>query len=242
MTRTATATRDRSHSRAGPKFLITLVIVVVLLVIIDFGAKAVAENVMANKIQQQGLPRKPDVTIDGFPFLTQVAAKDFRQVSISATNVPEGPVTISKIHATGHQIKLNSYAFSSGTITSLSGTALISFSSLASTLTKQIGPLGTLLNGAGLKLTAAGPHEVRAVLNLVVTTGSATWRVTRASGQDLRISLVGSSGLPAGLISSISSVTLHLPSLPLGLAINSVSVTNAGVVGQISGHNVPFGS
>jgi hypothetical protein len=242
MSRAAGHPRGRgSRGGAGLKFLITVAVIVVLLVIIDFGARAVAESELATKIQQQGLPRKPDVSIDGFPFLTQVAAKDFSQVNIAATNVPEGYVTISKINATGRQIKLNSYAFRSGTITSLSGTALISFASLASTLTQQIGPLGAVLNGAGLKLTAAGPHKVRATLNLVVTTGSATWRVALLSGQNLRISLAASSGLPASLISAMSSVTLHIPSLPLGLAINSVSVTAAGVVGQISGHDVPFG-
>lgn len=214
----------------------------VVLVIADFGARAVAENVMASKIQQQGLPRRPAVSIAGFPFLTQVAGKDFSQVSIKAADVPAGPVTISQIDATGHSIKLNSYAFSSGVITSLSGTAVISFASLAHTLTQQVGPLGALLNGAGLQLTDAGRSEVRASLNLVVVSGSATWRVTRVSGSELRIRLVNSNGLPASLLGAIQQVNLKLPKLPLGLTIDSVQVTTAGVVGRISGRDVPFGS
>jgi len=234
--------RPSSGGRRGRRYAIALVIIVVLLVAIDFAARAVAENVMANKIEQQGLQHKPDVSIDGFPFLTQVASRDFGQVNLAAADQTEGPVTITSINATGRDIKLNSYAFSSGTIGSLSGTALISFSSLGDTLSQQVGPLGSLLNGAGLSLTAAGPHEVKASLNVLVVSGSATWRVSRLNGNRLDVRLVSSSGLPSSLLSSIQDITLQLPKLPLGLAIDSVQVSPAGVIGRVSGINVPFGS
>ena len=244
MTRAATRImrRPSSGGRRGRRYVVALVIIVVLLVAIDFAARAVAANVMANKIEQQGLQHKPDVSIDGFPFLTQVASRDFGQINLAAADQTEGPVTITSINATGRDIKLNSYAFSSGTIGSLSGTAVISFSSLGNTLTQQVGPLGSLLNGAGLSLTAAGRHEVRASLNVLVVSGSATWRVSRLSGNRLNVRLVSSSGLPSSLLSSIQDITLQLPKLPLGLTIDSIQVSPAGVVGRVSGTNVPFGS
>jgi hypothetical protein len=218
------------------------VIIIVVLVVLDFAARIAAENVMASKIEQQGLQHKPSVTIDGFPFLTQVAARNFDQVNLTAADQTDGPVTITSINATARNIKLNSYAFSSGTIGSLSGTAVISFSSLGNTLTQQVGPLGSVLNGAGLDLTAAGPDEVKATLNLLVTSGSATWRVTRLSGNRLNVRLVGSSSLPSSLLGSIQNITLQIPKLPLGLTIDSVQVTAAGIVGRVSGSHVPFGS
>lgn len=229
-------------SRRIGRWLVILVVIVAVLVGLDFGSRAVAESVMASKIQQQGLQSKPSVGIDGFPFLTQVAGRDFRRVTISAANVPAGPVTISTINAVATGIHLSSYAFSSGTIGNLSGTAVISFGSLASTLTKQFGPLGSLLNGAGLNLTDAGPGEVRATLNLLVTSGSAVWRVSRVNGNTLNIHLVSSSGLPSSLLGSIQDLNLQIPKLPLGLTIDSVTVTPGGVVGLVSGHDVPFGS
>jgi LmeA-like phospholipid-binding len=234
--------RPRSGRRRTRRFVIWIAIIIVVLVALDFAARFAAESVMASKIQQQGLQHKPSVSIDGFPFLTQVASRDFQQVSLSAADQTEGPVTITSINATAHNIKLNSYAFSSGTIGSLSGTAVISFASLGNTLTQEVGPLGSLLNGAGLNLTAAGPDEVKASLNLVVTSGSATWRVTRQSGNRLNIRLVSSNGLPSSLLGSIQDITLQIPRLPLGLTIDSVQVTSAGVVGRVSGSNVPFGS
>jgi LmeA-like phospholipid-binding len=244
MTRTATRSmrRPARGGRRVRRYLIVAVIIVALLVALDFAARVVAQNILATKIQQQGLSQKPDVTIGGFPFLTQVASKDFRQVTIVASNLAEGPVTITKVDATATGIRLNSYSSASGTITGLTGTALISFASLGNTLAQEFGPLGSLLNGAGLKLTAAGPSEVRASLNLLVTSGSATWRVTELSGDRLHIVLVGSSGLPTSLLGSIQNLTVQIPKLPLGLTISSVSVTPGGVVGQVSGHDVPFGS
>jgi len=244
MTRTATRRMRRTASggRRVRRYVTVLVIVIVLLVALDFAARLAAENVLASKIEHQGLQHKPDVSIDGFPFLTQVASRDFQRVNLTAADQTAGPVTITTIKATATNIKVNSFAFSSGTIGSLSGTALISFSSLGNALTQQVGPLGSLLNGAGLNLTDAGSHEVKASLNVLVVSGSATWQVRLLSGNRLNISLVNSSGLPSSLLSSIQDITLQLPKLPLGLTIDSVQVSPAGVVGRLSAANVPFSS
>jgi LmeA-like phospholipid-binding len=242
MTRTATRRTRRASSkgRRVRRYAIVIMIVIVLLVALDFAARVVAENVIASKIEHQGLQHKPDVTIDGFPFLTQVASRDFERVNLTASDQTAGPVTITTINATARNIKLNSFAFSSGTIGSLSGTALISFSSLGNALTQQVGPLGSLLNGAGLNLTDAGSHRVKASLNVLVVSGSATWRVTLLSGSRLNITLVNSSGLPSSLLGSIQDISLQLPKLPLGLTIDSVQVSPAGLVGRVSATNVPF--
>lgn len=243
---TGTVTRSMRRpprgGRRGRRFVLVVVIVLALLVVLDFAARVAAQNVMAAQIEKQGLPQKPDVTIGGFPFLTQVATKDFQRVTISTANLTEGPVTITSVEVTATGIRLRSYSSASGTISALSGTALISFASLGNTLAQEFGPLGAVLNGAGLNLSDAGPDEVKASLNLLVASGSATWRVTRLSGNQLHISLVGSSGLPTSLLASIQSLTVQIPKLPLGLTIDSVRVTPDGVVGQVSGHDVPFGS
>lgn len=229
--------------RRGRKWLIALVVVIVLLVAADFAAKAVAQSVAASEIQTQGhLSAKPDVTINGFPFLTQLASKDFRNVKISISDLKEGPVTFTSVDAAATGVKPKSFAFSSLTIDHLSGIAVIGFASLGNTLTSEIGPLGSLLNGAGLNLTAAGPNEVKASLNLLVTTGSATWRITRVSPSELNVRLVGSSGLSSSLLGSMQNLNLQIPPLPLGLTLGTVSVTPAGVVGTISGSNVTVGT
>jgi hypothetical protein len=216
-----------------------VVVIVILLVAADFVAKAVAQNVAASQIQKQGFPKKPSVTIEGFPFLTQVASHDLHQVRLSASDVPEGPVEITAVHAVANNIHLNS-GFNSGTIGQVSGTVLISFGSLSSTVTKELGPAGQLVASSGLHLSAAGPDEVKASVDLVVASGSATWRVTRVSGQELSVQLVASSGLPAEVLGPIRSFSFSIPKLPFGLTIQNVSVTSSGIVGQISATNVAF--
>jgi LmeA-like phospholipid-binding len=220
--------------------IIVLVVLIGLLVGADFAARAFAENKAASEIQQQGFPKKPNVDIEGFPFLTQVASKDFKDIQISASNVTEGPLDIASIDATLKNVHING-AFSGGTIDSLNGTATITFTALSNAMTSQAGPLGQLANSA-LTLSAAGPDEVKATLNVLVLTGTAVWRVTRTSGNAINIQLVSTGGLPSSLLSPIKDVTLQLPKLPLGLELQSITVSSAGLTGTLTGQDVSFGS
>jgi hypothetical protein len=234
--------RGEASRRSGclRTFFVVLVVLVILLVVADFIAKSLAQSKLASEIQQHGFPKKPSVSIEGFPFLTQVISRDINQVKISSQNIPEGPVDISRVSAVMKDIHLNS-GFTSGTVTQVAGSVLVTFPSLARTLNSQIGPLGALVGSSGLTLSAASSDEVKATLNLLIASGSATWRISRISGQEFNAKLVGSSGVPSSLLGSISSFNIKIPQLPLGMKIDSVHITPAGVVGLISGHNLPFG-
>jgi hypothetical protein len=218
--------------------IITVVVLLAILIGVDFAAKAYAEGQMASQVQQQGFPKKPDVTIEGFPFLTQVIGHDLQNVKLSSTDVKEGPITISSINATMTGVHLNS-SFNSGTIDHLTGIATITFAELSNAMSAQAGGLGDLA-GAGLKLSGAGPNDVKATLDLVIASGSATWRVTTPGNNKLNIHLVSSSGLPGDLLGAVSDMSITLPSLPLGLKIQSLKVTPTGIVGTIGGRNIPF--
>ncbi len=231
---------DQPRRRRHPLRWIIIIVVVLLAILIgvDFAAKSYAEGQMASQIQQQGFPQKPDVTIEGFPFLTQVIGHDLQNVKLSSTDVKEGPLTISSINATMTGVHLNS-SFNSGHIDHLTGAATITFAALSNAMSAQAGGLGDLAS-AGLKLSGAGPNEVKATLDLVIASGSATWRVTSPGDNKISIHLVSSSGLPGDLLGSVSDMSFTLPSLPLGLKIKSISVTPTGIVGTISGSNIPF--
>src|SRR5260370_21659815 len=78
----------RRRRRKGPLIaLITVIVILVLLVVSDRVANAFAENQMASQVQSSlALSGKPHVTIQGFPFWTQLLAKDFQTVDITADN------------------------------------------------------------------------------------------------------------------------------------------------------------
>lgn len=221
--------------------LIIVIVLIGLLVVADFAARAVAQDKFASEVQSHGFPKKPGVSIAGFPFLTQLASRDFRQVNLSSGDVPEGPVTIKTMNFVLNGMHLNS-GFSSATIDHLTGSVFITFPELSNALTSQAGDLGSLLGGGGLTLSAAGRNEVKASVDLLITSGSATWRITQAGGHEIDARLVASSGLPSELLSSVSNIKLHLPALPLNLSIQSLSVTPEGITGQLSASHLTLGS
>jgi hypothetical protein len=234
-------TRPRRRRRGClPSVIIGIVVVLVLAVGADFAARAVAENEAASQIQQAGFPTKPKVTFEGFPFLTQVASRDFHQVRLSATAIPAGPVTITQFSAIASGVRLT-HGFNSGTISTVTGTALITFPALSNAFNNAAGGAGGILGSVGMTLSAAGPDEVKTSIDVLVFSGSATWKITRVSSRKLTATMISSSGFPAELVGNLQTVNIPLPSLPYGLTITRISVTQGGVIGQISGQDLKLG-
>jgi hypothetical protein len=220
----------RRRGRRVAAVLITLVILLVaLFVAADRILVAYAQNMIASKIQSQaGLSAKPSVSIKGFPFLTQVAAHDIRQVDISAANVTEAKVTISSITATATGVHLNS-SFNGGTIDQINGTALITYSSLENVL--QI-PGATITPDpkGGANAVTIGEGSLASATGHIVLTGPS--RVTVQVD-----SLGGLAGLLGGAFGSSSSYNLTIPTLPVGLKVTGLSTTSQGVELQASAHD-----
>jgi hypothetical protein len=78
--------------RRWPLVLLVIVLVLaVLAVAADRIALHLAEDRAATALQSsQGLSHKPDVTVEGFPFLTQLARGSFGEVVVSANDVTVG--------------------------------------------------------------------------------------------------------------------------------------------------------
>ncbi|HEX8008386.1 MAG TPA: DUF2993 domain-containing protein [Trebonia sp.] len=218
------APRRRRRGRGWIALLVILVSLGVLFVIADQAAKAYAQNMIASKVQSSGFPAKPSVTIQGFPFLTQVAAHDVRTIDMSANNVREGKLEISSVQATATGVHLNS-SFNGATIDHISGTAVITFSSIVNAAGAQ-----------GVTISAdpsAGPNAAS------VSAGplTATAQVVRSGASQISVRMESVAGLPASVIGSLPNYTLNVPKLPAGLAIQGVSVTNQGISISISAQN-----
>lgn len=221
--------------------VIALAVVLGLAVAADYAARAWAENLIATRLQEHGFTHKPHVTVEGFPFLTQLVSRDLGQVRITATEVPAGPVDLSAVDAELHHVRLTS-GFSGAVVDKLTGTARIGFSSLASAVVAQVGPLAAALGGvARLRLSDGGPGEIRASMNLFGATASAVWRVSMLSGSELNLRLASSGSVPASVLEPLRDVTIKLPALPYGITISSVTVTPDGVVGELGGRHIHLG-
>lgn len=224
-------TRTRRTGRRIFILVLVLLAILGLLVGLDRAAAAITADRIAAKLQTEGFPTAPDVTVEGFPFLTQLIRRHLDGVEVIAPQFPVGSVTASiDVHAT--DITLDS-GYQSGTIAQVNGTGLITFASLVK--------LPALAAVPGLKLSGAGPHTVKLSANLAILAASALARVTLASPHEIALRLVASSGVPAALLDPIRHLIVPIPALPLGLTVQSVTVNPQGVVIRVSGSNVAFG-
>ena len=221
--------RRRRRGRGWIALLIVLVVLAVLFVIGDQVAKAYAQNTIASKIQSSsGMSSKPSVSIEGFPFLTQIAQHDVRVIDVSANNVPAGKFDISSVRAKATGVHLNS-SFSGATVDQINGTALITFASLE----QGLGVQGVATITAD---PADGPNAVKLSAGAL---GSVTGKVELTSPNEVTIQMGSLSGLASLLngVVPLQTQTIQIPKLPMGLVLQSVSVTNQGVVGTASAQN-----
>ena len=225
----------RRRRRRWPLILLIILVVLAgLFVVIDRVAVHVADNEFATQIQKQGFSSKPDVSIQGFPFLTQVAARDFKKVHITANGEKAGPVTIDDINATMKDIRLNS-GFNSGTVSSIDGTGLITFGSLAKAGSSAAGV-------ADLKIARMSNDEAKITANVAgIFSGSGVARVTESGGK-IHVRLLSAGGLPTSLLGGLGDFTIPLPNLPMGMTLQSVTLTAQGAQVHITGHNIAFGN
>jgi LmeA-like phospholipid-binding len=218
--------RRRRRGRGWIALLVTLVVLAVLFAVGDQVARAYAQNMIASRIESSsGLAQKPSVTIQGFPFLTQLAAHDLRVVDVSASNVQAGKVDITSIKATATGVHLNA-GFSSAKVDQINGTALISFASLENALGVQ----GVATISAD---PADGPNAVKLSAGIV---GTITGKVEVTGPNQVTVQMGSLSGLASllGGTAPIPTQTIQIPKLPAGLVVRSVSVTDQGVVATAS--------
>jgi hypothetical protein len=212
------APRRRRRGRGWIGLLITLIVLAVALVIGDQFARSYAQNMIAAKFQTAaGMSSKPSVTIEGFPFLTQVAAHDIRVVDISASNVPAGKIALTSVKAKAIGVHLSS-GFNSATIDHISGTALVTYASLVSASGAQ-----------GVTITAdpaAGPNAA----DVSVGPFTATASVTQTGPNRITVKMDSLGGIAASLVGQLPDYTFVVPPLPAGLQLRGVAVTDQGIV------------
>ena len=223
--------RRRRRRRRWP--LITLIVIVVILVVGDRAANAYTENQMASQIQSSlGLSGKPSVTIQGFPFLTQLAARDFRTVDINASNetitassAGSGLLKIASLAATLHGMHI--HGLNSATIDQFNASALVNFTAL--------GDVGGIPQG--ITLSADGPNQIKADLSIGPLSDTAVAQVTQTGSNQINVKIVDAGGIPVSLLGNLANFSFSIPKLPAGVTIQSISVTQQGLRITAAGQN-----
>ncbi|MFE2185076.1 DUF2993 domain-containing protein [Streptomyces sp. NPDC059455] len=150
--------RRRGRFRAVPrtaKALIGLVVLALLLVLGDRWAVMYAERKAEQELQKKlNLATAPNVTIHGFPFLTQVLGKDLQQVDIAVPDVAADRVSLAEVRAQVQDIRIVGdlpSSFRGATVGRMKGDVLLSFEDLS----RELG-------ASQVRFRALGPSSVRA--------------------------------------------------------------------------------
>lgn len=99
------------------KLLATLVVLVGLALLADFGAAAYAEYRVSRELRASlSLVADPDVRVNGFPFLTQAAAGVYRSVDVRAGGVPVAGFGEVTVEATLRGVRVSASDVVSGTV------------------------------------------------------------------------------------------------------------------------------
>lgn len=246
-------------------FLFSLIGLVLVAVLADYGTAAYAEYRVSKEIRHElALDTDPDVRVTGFPFLTQVAAGDFRQVNIRAVDVPMPSLGKVTVEATLHDAKVTPKQIFGGDLDQLVVGQLDSRIRIDDT------QLGQLIGISDLKVSApvadpllgtsgGGAYQVPKsgiVLTGTVKLGGVLKQQVSVNadlaleGKQVRIiatgfALPGASGKSQTLAAPLAeiamqmfSVTLDSDFLPFGIAPTTVHAEGADIVVEGKGTNV----
>ena len=214
------------------------VVVVLILAILGIGdqvAKGYAQNRIAQQIQTSAqLSAKPSVNIEGWPFLTQVAAHDLKAIDFSANNITtaSGKLPFS-VTAKATGVHPDS-SFNSATIDHIAGQVTVTYQALDSYLGNAIGI-------PGLDAIKFGPDPADGPNAITADAGIASVKATvvKTSPNQIMIKF-GSLGGIASLLGGAGTIpdqVIDIPKLPAGLVVGSPTATSQGVVIPASASN-----
>lgn len=231
--------RARRRKNWGLRLLIGLVVLVGLLVALDRIGVAVADRMAADALQRsENLTQRPDVSIDGFPFLTQVAAETFDQIEVGVADLVVGSgdktVTLTKLHMTLHGVHVSD-SFHRATAKTSTATALLSYAEITRVLNVPISYAGGGRVAARASETIAGVSiSGRVSAKPVLTNGDLQFADPHAT--------IDGASVP-GADTALAAVLDHpvdLSHLPWGLHVRGLSAGPDGVSVTLTAANLTF--
>ena len=252
-------------ARRGRRSLVVLVVLLVVLAGLFVVADRVAANVAESRISDQAATemrnrgitsaQEPDVSVGGFPFLTQVLAGTYQKVTISVDQPQSGRVKLQHLTIEANQVHapLNTLTSGQGQVTAdtVTGTAKLGWDVVQSLIDQT--PLRQIpgLDASQLKvavdnnkLTMSAPVSFAGLKLTLVAAGT----LTVANGE-VRVQIEDLRTESGGATSSVSkdfinrfrdafNVKIDVPQMPYKLVINKVQTTSEGITVTATAANV----
>ena len=224
--------------RALRILLIVVVVLAGVFIAVDRAAVYFAETEAADRVVVSGARiGSTDVSIKGFPFLTQVAGSELDEVDVKITGIEATAggrtLRISSMDAELRQVRLTD-GFSGATAARATGTAVISYADL----TKAASDGVVVAYGGNGKVKVTGAVNIlgRTITRSVLST------VTLVDGHTVRVHAdkVPGEGIPGleGLVREKTDFEREVVKLPNGLKLEKIQPTAAGLEISVTGTDV----
>jgi hypothetical protein len=197
-----------------------------------------AERAAGNTIESsQHLSSRPDVTIAGFPFLTQLAADKYNKITVTAKNMPVGKtvqLVISRLKVVFHELTV-SRNFSR-----------LHANTAAATGTVDYAELGKALD---IDVTYAGNGRIKGTKS--VSVAGRSFQASLATTPKLVNGTLGFAGtsidnagqLGAAVISTLNKVfdlSIPLDGLPFHIRVKALHADATGLHFDLTGRNLTY--
>lgn len=216
------------------KFWIALACIALFLVALDQIGVLVADVALEGALRDRlELQKKPKVRVHGIPFLTQVIDGKYRDIEVDATGLDAGKlhdlsadVRLRGVHVSISQ--LGRWDFSTIPIDHVKADITVPYNSLEA----ASGIPGVTIKPDGSDVDVSGPVAVAGRTITVTAKGHPT---ISNGALLLNPSDATAAGipLPPGTLDSFNA-PISLASLPFGLKLNAIDVTQNGLLGEAS--------
>jgi hypothetical protein len=253
--------RDRPRRRRGRKVLITFIVLLVvlagLLVVADRVAASFAERAIADQIRQEVAKQEiqsspPEVTVGGFPFLTQVVAGKYESISILVRDL-QGPVQGRSLRVPELTVDARNVLASIDTLRTGEGEVIAETVEGTGTISYQT--VADFINQPGLTLREEqGRLRVSAPLTVLgqefTINGAAELTVDDEGRVFLGFDDLSAEGLPDNQVARQAinayaqqiSVELPVPEMPFALQVRDVQTLPQGLAVTATARDVPLNS
>ncbi|MER6035549.1 DUF2993 domain-containing protein [Streptomyces sp. NPDC001835] len=235
--------------RALRILLVLLVVVGLLFVVVDRVAVHFAEGEVADRLKTtENLSSTPDVSIKGFPFLTQMASGELDDVEVgvkdyeAATGKGAQTIRIDDLRADMRDVTFSG-DYSSATAADATGTATIAYDELLKAAKSEPTPLGLGLTAQVVGLSDGGNGKIK--LSVKVSGLATIHLLSSVAVKDDKVQVkadgvprFGGLDLAEGLIRSVTDFQQVIDRLPGGIELARVQATKDGVEIGVKGSDV----
>lgn len=218
------------------KLVIFLVVLLALVIVGDWGLKQAAEREIAKRVAAKAkLAEPPEVTVEGYPFLTQMIAGRYDSIHLVSGQISRGEVKVKSIDVRLFGVdapleKLLANAGDSITASSATATAVVPYGEVQRRVPEglTVAPAGEFLQLSGEFSVAGVKVPVKSKLKLEV----ARKGIIAVPKQ------VEVGRFPASVVRNRLGFTVPLRELPMKLRVTNVKVTPGGLQVEARGSQV----